>query len=110
MYELRTYRAAPGRMPDLLRRFRDHTLALFARHGMQSVGYWHPNDDPDVLVYLLRHEHDPETQWKAFLADPDWLAAKAASEVNGPLTLSIDSRYLSLIDDLPTQFYPGGAP
>ena len=103
MYELRTYRAAPGRMPDLLRRFRDHTLALFARHGMQSVGYWHPNDDPDVLVYLLRHEHDPKTQWEAFLADPDWLAAKAASEVNGPITLSIDSRYLSLIDDLPSQ-------
>lgn len=108
MYELRTYRAAPGRMPDLLRRFRDHTLALFARHGMHSVGYWRPDDDPDVLVYLLRHERDPVAQWEEFLADPDWLSARAASVADGPITLSVDSQYLSLIAELPSQLRTGG--
>lgn len=90
-------------MPDLLRRFRDHTLALFDRHGMQSIGYWHPDQEPEVLVYLLRHERDPEAQWEAFLADPDWVAARAASVADGPITVSIDSQYLTLIDDLPSQ-------
>ena len=40
IYELRIYTAAQGRMPDLLARFRDHTMTIFERHGMKNVGYW----------------------------------------------------------------------
>jgi hypothetical protein len=40
IYELRTYTATPGMMDRLHARFRDHTRRIFARHGIQSVGYW----------------------------------------------------------------------
>ena len=39
VYELRTYTAAEGRLPDLHRRFSDHTLRLFEKHGMKNVIY-----------------------------------------------------------------------
>src|SRR4029078_13534505 len=42
VYELRTYTAAEGRLPNLQARFRDHTLTIFGRHGIKSVGYWTP--------------------------------------------------------------------
>ena len=40
IHELRTYEAAPGKLPALNARFRDHTLGLFERHGMEVIGFW----------------------------------------------------------------------
>jgi hypothetical protein len=58
VYELRVYHAAPGKLADLLARFRDHTVKLFDRHGMKSVAYWTPVEEPEksnTLFYILRH-------------------------------------------------------
>lgn len=103
-FELRTYHAAEGKLDALNARFRDHTTGLFARHGMTNVGYWMPSDNPQrKLVYLLSYP-DPaarEASWKAFGADPDWVAAKTASEVAGKLVERIESRFLT-----PTGFSP----
>lgn len=107
MFELRSYRAVPGHMPDLIRRFREHTLDLFARHGMHSLGYWHPVDDPDVLIYILWHEGDPQDQWEAFLSDPDWITARAESTTDGPITESVEFRFIDLVTDLPGGDWPG---
>ncbi|HTE91005.1 MAG TPA: NIPSNAP family protein, partial [Terriglobales bacterium] len=46
VYELRVYQAAPGRLAQLLARFREHTAKLFDRHGMKNVAYWTPADEP----------------------------------------------------------------
>lgn len=97
-YELRTYTATDGRMDDLLRRFREHTLALFEQHGMTSVGYWTTPSDPNVLVYLLRHDGSPRENWAAFTADPAWVRAKAASVANGEIVESIESVMLEPTD------------
>lgn len=91
VHELRTYRAAQGRMDDLIRRFEDHTVALFAEHHMESLAYWRAVDDDHVLVYLLRHDGDPERNWASFRADPRWQEARADSERDGSLTDSIDA-------------------
>src|SRR4030095_2877663 len=40
LFELRTYKAASGKLEDLLARFRNHTVKLFAKHGMTQLGYW----------------------------------------------------------------------
>ncbi|WP_298900126.1 NIPSNAP family protein, partial [uncultured Devosia sp.] len=40
IYELRIYTCLPGRLPDLQRRFQDHTLALWERHGIEQAGFW----------------------------------------------------------------------
>lgn len=94
LYESRTYRAVPGRMPSLLRRFRERTLSLFERHGLEVVFIAETEVGDDCLnelVYVLRHRSYDEmfSHWDAFLADPEWAALRAETEVDGPLVESI---------------------
>ena len=42
VFEIRTYITEPGKLPDLLKRFREHTTKLFEKHGMTNIGYWVP--------------------------------------------------------------------
>lgn len=111
VFELRTYTASPGNLESLLARFRDHTLKLFEKHGMTSFGYWTPTDPKNgaggKLIYLLVHK-SPEAaaaDFKAFRADPDWIAAKSASEqkAGGSLTVQdgVKSEFL-----VPTDYSP----
>lgn len=113
-YELRTYHAPEGKLDALDARFRDHTTGLFARHGMTSVAYWHPVENPDhLLVYLLSFPSAEarEASWKSFQEDPEWIAAKAASESGGPLTTQKDSLVLKPTDFSPEMKVDGsGAP
>lgn len=104
-FELRTYVAVPGMLPSLLTRFRDHTVALFERHGMTVVGFWVASDaegqPTETLVYLLAHasRQSAERSWQDFATDPDWLAAREASEVDGErLTQSWTSVFLEPTD------------
>lgn len=109
VYELRTYTAAEGRLPNLQARFRDHTLALFEKHHIKSVGYWTPLEGPtagNTLIYLLEHPGRDEARknWAEFGADPDWRKARADSETNaggGSLTTKVDSLFLT-----PTDYSP----
>jgi hypothetical protein len=94
-FELRTYTASTGNLKALNTRFRDHTVKLFSRHGMEHVGYWTLSDPKakgadNTLAYILAHK-SPEAaagSFKAFREDPDWIAARAASEqkAGGSLT------------------------
>jgi hypothetical protein len=58
-YEIRTYYAFPGKLEDLHSRFRNHTLKLFRKHGMEVVGFWGPTDkekgSENTLVYILAY-------------------------------------------------------
>ena len=59
VYELRTYVSQPGRLDDVLARFRDHAAPILERHGIRSVGYWVPVEPPaseDTLIYILAHD------------------------------------------------------
>ena len=103
VFELRTYYCHPGRLEALNKRFREHTNALFVKHGMQLVGYWMPIDKPDVLVYVLAYpSRDAATKsWTAFRTDADWNTARAASEADGPIVQKVESVYMS-----PTDYSP----
>ncbi|MCA8988362.1 MAG: NIPSNAP family protein [Planctomycetaceae bacterium] len=95
LYELRTYTATPGNLSNLDARFRDHTIKLFAKHGMENVVYFHLMPDQkgaeDTLIYLISHRDAESSKagFKAFGQDPEWQAARKASEENagGPLTV-----------------------
>ncbi len=103
-FELRTYHAAEGKLEALESRFRDHTVSLFAKHGMTNVAYWVPKENGgQILVYLLAYPDraSRETSWKAFLADPDWQAAKAESEKDGKLVAKVESLFLHPADYSP---------
>lgn len=106
VYELRIYHAATGKLPELLARFRDHTDKLFDRHGMKSIAYWTPVDEPEksnTLVYILYHpsREAAAANWKSFQDDPEWKSVKEKSEANGKLAEKIDSTYLALTDFSP---------
>ncbi len=100
MYELRTYVTEPGRMNVLLDRFRNHTVGLFARHGMTSIGYWVEVENPGTLVYLLSHDDAQcaAASWEAFRSDPEWQLVKAESEKDGPVVQSVTSSFLEPTD------------
>ena len=118
VYELRTYTVHPGKMPDMLARFRDHTCRIFEKHGMVNVGYWVLADvkagEPEKLIYLLAHKDRDAAMasWKAFSADPAWQDVAKKSEVNGKIVAKVDRVFLA-----PTDFTramdagnkPGGA-
>ena len=106
VYELRVYHANEGKLDALVARFRDHTDAIFKRHGMISIAYWLPTDEPlkgRTLIYILKHpsREAATANWKAFRDDPEWVKVSTASEVNGKLVEKGDSTYMTLTDFSP---------
>jgi len=104
IYELRTYDIVPGRMEDILRRFREVTIRLFEKHGMRVVGFWRTLEDGepiDEIVYLLAHRDRAarEASFAGFRGDPEWLTAKVESEREGAIVARVRSKFLT-----PTEF------
>jgi hypothetical protein len=84
-FELRTYTVREGSSIDLLHsRFRDHTTALFKKHGMTIVGYWQPVTKPNTLIYILAYKDGAarDAAWAAFNADPEWVKTRTEMQVN----------------------------
>jgi len=108
VYELRTYTSAEGKLPELLARFRDHTVKLFEKHGMTNVGYWVPQAEPghsNTLIYMLSFpsKEAADKSWAAFRADPEWTKVRTESEVNGRLTTRVESVFLDPADFSPAR-------
>ncbi len=106
VYELRVYHTFEGKLGDLLRRFRDHTMQLFEKHGIHNVAYWTPVDESlkgRTLFYILAHpsREAATANWNAFRDDPEWIAVRDKSEANGKLVERIDSTFLTLTDFSP---------
>ena len=106
VFELRTYTSPPGKLTDLHKRFREHTMEIFVRHGMTNVGYWTPQDSArreNTLVYLLAYPsmEARKAAWAAFGADPEWKQVSTASEANGKIVQKVESVFL-----VPTDFSP----
>lgn len=104
VFEMRTYYANEGKLDDLLTRFRDHTVALFEKHGMENVGYFVPEENPDnTLVYFLSYpsREARKASWEGFTSDPKWKEVFAASRVNGKLVAKVESSFLTLTDYSP---------
>ena len=88
VYELRTYTCNEGKLEALKARFRDHTIELFKRHGIESLGYWVPQDpekSKTTLIYIVVHPslEAAKKNWAEFMADPEWVKVRTASEANG---------------------------
>ena len=94
------YTVQPGSSMDLLHsRFREHTTALFIKHGMTVIGYWQPVAKPNVLVYMLAYKDAAarDASWAAFRADPEWVKTRAAMAV----TVQVDNTFMSATDYSP---------
>jgi hypothetical protein len=106
VYELRVYHAAPGKLGELLARFREHTVKIFERHGMKNVAYWTPLDEPEksnTLIYILQHpsREAAAANWKSFQDDAEWKSVHDKSEANGKLVEKVDSTFMALTDFSP---------
>jgi len=103
VYELRTYTAEPGKLPALQARFRDDTMRIFKKHGLTSVAYFQPEDEPlakSTLIYMLSFpsRDAAKKSWDEFRNDPEWQKVQKESEANGKLVDHIESVF---IDPLP---------
>ncbi len=103
IYELRTYTAADGKLDAVVARFRDHTVQIFNRHHMKSVGYWLPSEGDKAgttLIYILEHSNRDEAKknWAEFNADPEWQKVKAESEKDGKIVTKAESVFMNATD------------
>lgn len=103
IYELRIYRALPGRMPALLARFRDHTLRVWQRLGIRQAGFFTTLVGPagNELTYMLAWDSlaEREAKWPLFEADPEWREVRALSFADGPINATVRHQLL-----VPTDF------
>lgn len=108
VYELRTYTATPGNLDNLNARFRDHTIRIFRKHGMEIVGFWVPTDPEladNTLIYVLEHDSRAaaDASWQAFGQDPEWREVAAASNANGQILANVERQYMLATDYSPLQ-------
>jgi hypothetical protein len=99
-FELRTYTVREGSSIDLLHsRFREHTTALFKKHGMTIIGYWQPVAKRDTLIYVLAYKDGAarDAAWAAFGADPEWVKTRTEMQVN----VQVDNVFMSATDYSP---------
>jgi hypothetical protein len=92
-FELRTYTLQAGSSADVLHaRFREHTIALFQKHGMTVIGFWQPVARPDQLVYILAYRDAAarDSAWAAFNVDSEWV--KTRTEI--PVNVQIDNTFM----------------
>ena len=103
IYELRVYRTLPGRLPNLLARFQNHTLRIWEKHGIRQAGFWTTlvGESAGDLTYLLAWESlaEREAKWGKFASDPEWIAARNESEKDGPINANVSNQLL-----MPTAF------
>jgi len=99
IYELRIYRTLPGRMPNLLARFQNHTLRIWERYGIRQAGFWTTlvGESANDLTYLLAWESlaEREEKWPKFATDAEWLKVRAESEADGPINANVANYFLS---------------
>ena len=103
VFELRKYTAPEGKLGELEARFRNHTIQIFNRHHMTSIGYFVPQDAPDsqnTLIYVLAHPSREEAKknWAEFQADPEWQKVNTESQVNGRIVTKVESTFMDPLD------------
>ena len=90
-FELRQYSVPAAKLAAFRARWRDHAIPIYARHGLQSIGWWQAaKPDPtgrETFICLLAGT-SPAAIQKAiadFHADPEWRAITEQTEQDGPL-------------------------
>ena len=91
LFELRIYTTNEDKLKNLNARFRDHTIELFEKHGLENIIYLNlvegEKGAKNQLVYFIAHKDEDakKTNFKKFSSDPDWKKARADSERDGKI-------------------------
>jgi len=102
VYELRTYTCNEGKLEALKTRFRDHTIRIFQKHGIESIGYWVPQGEKssNTLIYIVSHPslEAAKKNWAEFAADPEWQKVNTESNANGRILQKVESVFMDPAD------------
>jgi hypothetical protein len=106
VFEIRTYHTFPGRLDALHKRFREHTMKMFEKHGMTNVAYWTFEDSPakeSTLIYVISHasREQAKKNWAEFSADPEWQKIAADSQKDGKIVEKVESVFVDATDYSP---------
>ncbi|SVD21333.1 uncharacterized protein METZ01_LOCUS374187, partial [marine metagenome] len=105
LYELRVYECLPGRLPNINARFANHTIKLFEKHGIKSIGYWTTDvgESNHELTYMVAFEDANQrmTAWDSFRNDPEWAKVTADSHRDGLIVKNVRNQLLT-----PTNYSP----
>jgi hypothetical protein len=107
-FELRIYTPGAGKTDALHKRFREHTMQLFTKHGIQNIGYWMAVDEKHQgRLYFLLGYPDKESRdrmWvEGFAKDPAWLKVLEESQKDGKLVETVEQVFLVPTDYSPTR-------
>jgi hypothetical protein len=105
VYQLRVYQLFEGNKAQFHARFRDQCIPIMKKYGFDIILISESNSTgrPE-FVYLLRWPDvaTKDAAWKAFLADPEWIAIKKETSAKyGPLVGEVADRALELTDYTP---------
>ncbi len=108
VFELRTYESDTYKhFLAINRRFRDHTVKLFAKHGFDQIFYgtMEYGTTMPCLTYLLAFDSlaHREKAWAEFGADPDWVKVRNESVTEGQIVTRITNLILSPMGYSPIQ-------
>ena len=107
IYETRIYEAHPGKLPALNDRFRNHTMGIFEKHGIENIGYWtsEVGEFSDRLTYIIafKDQGHREKAWNDFRKDIEWTKVRTESELEGPIVKRVFNNLLTPTDYSPLQ-------
>lgn len=104
VFEYRVYTVHPGKMPNMLARFRDHTCGIFERLGAENIGYWvetepAEGEEPKLHYIIVHPSREAATEfWATFREDPEWKAAAAASIKDGKIVKKVEKTFMAPTD------------
>lgn len=102
-FEMRTYTAADGKMPELIQRFQNHTLKIFKKNGIENVAYFISEENPDkTLTFIIGYpdQASRDVLWNKFAQSKKWQKVAKASEANGKLVQKVDQTFMVWANDL----------
>jgi len=107
VFDLRIYSVLTGKLDAFRRRWAEHAVPIYARHGLQSVGWWVAAKKDSVgneqFVCLLAGDSADAIQKSvaAFHKDAEWQGVEKETERDGKLRAGVEALKLT-----PTDFSP----
>jgi hypothetical protein len=106
-YELRIYKAQPGKRDTLAARFASRTAAIYARHGITNVGYFIPQqsdpelgiDAADTFIYVRGYpsRDERDRRLKAAQSDPEFREVVIAQERDSTARLIVKAHNIDMM-------------
>ena len=105
VYQLRIYEVSPDKREIFHNRFKNHALRIMKRYGFEIIALWESTSVVNFeFVYLLHWQDVPtlDRQWKAFLADEEWIEIKKQTvKETGEPVVRVISRVLNEVEYSP---------